>query len=204
MGADAGDHHRRSQGLAASAQREMFGHGRGVAGARWVFRLCCKVNTCKRCRRLDAAGQHRPQMIRQGKKPAVQFEETSEVVRPDEDCMMEVDSEADSREKLDQRKSEIEKQLRKIEEFTDLDEGFVESWKKQWQQELLQIEQRRNDLLSEHEKIQKKSQKLQSLQDKLLQCRKIRRNLVRTTVQVRMEIEENCKKNWRTFGKRST
>ena len=38
----------------------------------------------------------------EGQKPAVQFEETSEEVQPDEDCNMEVDSEADSRKKLDQ------------------------------------------------------------------------------------------------------
>ena len=44
----------------------------------------------------------------------------------------------------------------------------------------MQIEQRQTDLLPELEKMQKKSQNLLSLQDELLQCRKIRRNVVRT------------------------
>ena len=56
--------------------------------------------------------------------PAVQFEETRELARPDEDCRMEVHSEADSREKLDMRKKEITKHLRNIEEFWDLDEAL--------------------------------------------------------------------------------
>ena len=56
----------------------------------------------------------------------------------DEDCKMEGDCEAASRKKLDQRKREITKQLRIIEE------SLV--WIK-WQQEPLQIEQKQNDLL---------------------------------------------------------
>ena len=50
-----------------------------------------------------------------------------------------------------------------MEEIENLDEAFVEGQKEKWQQELLQIEQRRNDL-SEHEKVQKMSQRLQSFQ----------------------------------------
>ena len=42
--------------------------------------------------------------------------ETSQQVKPDEDCKMEVGSEADSRKKLHQRKTEIAKQVREIEE----------------------------------------------------------------------------------------
>ena len=52
------------------------------------------------------------------KTPAVQSEETGEEVKTEEDCKMEVDSEAESRQKLDQRKRQIAKQLRKFEEFT--------------------------------------------------------------------------------------
>ena len=40
------------------------------------------------------------------KNPAVQFEETSEEAKSDEDCKMEVDSEANSRRKLEPRKKE--------------------------------------------------------------------------------------------------
>ena len=45
----------------------------------------------------------------EGKKPAVQFEDAGEETRLDEDCMMEVDSDADSRKKLDLRQSSCEK-----------------------------------------------------------------------------------------------
>ena len=38
--------------------------------------------------------------------------------------------------------------------------------KEKWQQELQDIEQRRNDLLPEHQQTQKRSQKLQSLKKK--------------------------------------
>ena len=56
----------------------------------------------------------------------------SEEVMPDEDCKMEIDSEAESRKKLDQRRREIAKQLCETEEFTDLDEGFVEGQDGKW------------------------------------------------------------------------
>ena len=44
--------------------------------------------------------------------------------------------------------------------------SFVEGQKEKWQQEFLQIEQRRNDLLPEHDKMQNLLQKFESLQDK--------------------------------------
>ena len=47
------------------------------------------------------------------------------------------------------------------------------------QKELAQIGQRRNELLLEHEKTQKLSHKLQSLEEKLVQCRKTRSCLTR-------------------------
>ena len=46
-------------------------------------------------------------MENEWKKPAVQFEEAGEETKPDEDCMLEVDSEADSRKKLELRRSTI-------------------------------------------------------------------------------------------------
>ena len=44
---------------------------------------------------------------------------------------------------------------RKIEESTDRDEDPVVGQKEKWQQELLHIERRRNDLWPEHEKMQR-------------------------------------------------
>ena len=78
---------------------------------------------------------------------------------------MEVAGVADSRKKLNLRKRERDHEaVAKVEDITALDDDFVESQKEKWQQVLLQIEQRRNDLLLEHEKMQKMSQKIQSLQ----------------------------------------
>ena len=58
----------------------------------------------------------------------------------------------------------------KLRSFKDLDEDFKESLKEKWQQELLRIEQRWSDWFPEKEKMQKMSQKLLSLQEKVLQC----------------------------------
>ena len=41
-----------------------------------------------------------------------------------------------------------------------------------WQQELQDIEQRWNDFSPEHQQMQKRSQKMQSLLDRKKQCRK--------------------------------
>ena len=55
------------------------------------------------------------------KKTAVQFEEPVEDAKPDEDCKMEVDGEADSCKKLEMRKQEITKELRENEDFKNMD-----------------------------------------------------------------------------------
>ena len=123
----------------------------------------------------------------EGQKAAVCFEEINEEVKPDEDCKMEVDSEAESRKKLHQREREVAKQLRKIEEFTDLDEGVTESHQDKWHQELLQSEQRRNDLLPEHEKMQEMSGA--ELADKMLLCKKNANKWTQKNEQIR-EIEK--------------
>ena len=85
---------------------------------------------------------------------------------------------------------EIAKQLRKIEDITDLDEDFVERQNPRWQQDLQRIEQRRNDLLSEHEQMQKMSLMLQSLQGKKLQSQKIGL------------MWKGCKQKWKTMETR--
>ena len=64
---------------------------------------------------------------------------------------MEVDEEINSKKKLGQRKKDLQKQLREIEKFTDIQNVLKETW----QQELQDIEQRRNDLLPELQKCRK-------------------------------------------------
>ena len=65
-----------------------------------------------------------------------------------------------------QRKKELVTQMRKIDVSTDMLGKVVDEHKEKWRQELQDIERRRNDLLPEHQKMQKLSQKLQSVQDK--------------------------------------
>ena len=54
---------------------------------------------------------------------------------------------------------QLQQQSREIERFTDIPKGTQEMFKERWQQELQDIEQRRNDLLREHQKLQKRWQK---------------------------------------------
>ena len=79
---------------------------------------------------------------------------------------------SDSKKQSDQRKKEQVKQMRKIDEFADTLRNVVDEQKEKWRQELQDIEQRRNDLLPEHLKTQKRSLKLQCLQDRQKQCQK--------------------------------
>ena len=70
---------------------------------------------------------------------------------------MEVDGEVDSKIKMDQRKKRFFKQLRKADDFANLSPEFFAEQKEKWRQELRDIGQERNDLLPEHQKMQKLS-----------------------------------------------
>ena len=74
---------------------------------------------------------------------------------------MEVDEDADCRTKLEIRKQEIAKDIRNLEGFKNMDETIKKFQKENWQKVLALIEQRRYELLPEHDKLQKLSQKLQ-------------------------------------------
>ena len=86
--------------------------------------------------------------------------------RLEEDCKREVEQETDSKRTLDEQKKSLQRQLRDIEKFTDMDPVFRDRQKERWKEELQEIERKRTELLPEHQKMQKWSQKLQSLQDK--------------------------------------
>ena len=79
---------------------------------------------------------------------------------------MEVEDEVESRKKLDEQRKRLQVQLREVERFTDAPKEIQSSLKGILQQQLQEVEQRRNDLLPEHQRAQKKSQKIQSIQDK--------------------------------------
>ena len=90
--------------------------------------------------------------------------------RSEESEKMEVEEEVDSKTKLDQRKKEPVPLVRKINEFKDVPQEMQELLKEKWQQELQDIEQRRNDFMPQHQKTQKRSHKLQRVQDRKKQC----------------------------------
>ena len=70
----------------------------------------------------------------------------------EEDWGMEVEDEAESRNNLDEQRKRLQSQLRGIERFNDLPQENL-------QQELQEVEQRKNDFLLEHHMVQKRSQK---------------------------------------------
>ena len=79
---------------------------------------------------------------------------------------MDVEEEVGSRKKLDEQKRKFQKELREIENFSCLSKEVQESLKSNLQQQLQEVEQRRHDLMPVHQKVQKRSQKIQSIQDK--------------------------------------
>ena len=79
----------------------------------------------------------------QGESSWAQGESVSPEGRFEEDGKIEVDEEVDSK---NQRKKEVQKQLREIERFTGVPQDAQDVLNEKWQQELQDIEQRRNDL----------------------------------------------------------
>ena len=63
--------------------------------------------------------------------------------------------------KLDVQRRRLQKQIREIQKFTDVDQMFWVSQKEKWKKKLLEIEEKRNELLPEHQKVQKRSRKMQ-------------------------------------------
>ena len=79
---------------------------------------------------------------------------------------LEVEEDTDCKTKLDEQKKSLQKELRDIEKFTDMEPMVRDSQKEKWKCQLQEIERKRTELLPEDQKMQKRSQKLQSLQDK--------------------------------------
>ena len=103
---------------------------------------------------------------------------------------MEVDEEVDSKNKLDQRKKELQKQLRDIEKFTGMPQDTQDVLREKWQQEIQDIEQRPNGLLTELQNMQKRPEKLHSLQDNKKQCQNHLGKWAGDRERVRNQIEE--------------
>ena len=76
------------------------------------------------------------------------------------------EEETEYKKKLDEQKKSLQRQLREIEKFANMDPAFRNKQKEVWKEELEEIERKRTEFLLEHQKMQKKSQKLQSLRGK--------------------------------------
>ena len=79
---------------------------------------------------------------------------------------MEFYEDTDCKQKLEEQNKSLQRQLRDTEEFASMDLFFRDRQKEIWKEELEEIERKRTELLPEHQKMQKRSQKLQSLRDK--------------------------------------
>ena len=84
---------------------------------------------------------------------------------------MEVEDETQSRKKLDEQKKQLQNEPRDVDRLSFVSKEMQESIKESLQHQLQEVEKRRHDLMPEHQKAQKKSQKIQSIQDKRKICR---------------------------------
>ena len=103
----------------------------------------------------------------------------------------EVEDEAESRKKLDGQKKKMQKEPREVDRLSFVSKEMQESIKESLQHQLQEVEKRRHDLMLEH-KAQKRSQKIQSIQDK-------RRNLQKDSIS---QQKRRCGSSKRRSGKR--
>ena len=96
---------------------------------------------------------------------------------------MDCEEDAENKKKLDEQIKRLQKQLRDLEKFTCMPQDIQSGLKESWQQQLQDIEQKRNDLLPEHQRAQKRSQKIQCIQDK-------KRNMLKETFAAEEEMRK--------------
>ena len=96
---------------------------------------------------------------------------------------MEVEDNAECRRKLDEHRKKTQRKLREVERLSfasnEVQENLVESL----QHQLPEVEKRRNDLMPEHQRVEKRSQKIQSIQDK-------RKNMQKESLAAREEMRK--------------
>ena len=91
----------------------------------------------------------------------------------DDGWKIDIDEEVDSKKKLDQRKKELQKKMRNISECPDVPQDIREVLKEKWQQELQDIETKAElSHAREHQRMQKRSQKLQTCRTKRSSARR--------------------------------
>ena len=84
----------------------------------------------------------------------------------DEGCRMEVEEEVQSEKKLGEQRRNLQREMRDIDKLTFMEPAVREAQKEKFMRLLQEVETKSTDLLPEDQKIQQRSQKLQSLQDK--------------------------------------
>ena len=52
---------------------------------------------------------------------------------------------------MDEQRKRLQKQLREFEKYTDVPQDILSSFRERWQQQLQDVEHKRNDLLPEHQ-----------------------------------------------------
>ena len=77
---------------------------------------------------------------------------------------MEVEDEAESRRKLDEKKKKLQTEIRDVDRLSFVSKEMQESVMESLQHQLQDVEKRRHDLMLEHQKVQKRSQRIQSTQ----------------------------------------
>ena len=104
-------------------------------------------------------------------EPSIPFKEGGDSEDVWGDCM-EVEDEAESRKKLDEPRKKMQKELREVHRLSFVSKEMQESIKESLQNWLQDVEKRRKDLMPEHQKVRKRSQKIQSTWTEEEICRK--------------------------------
>ena len=173
-------------GFANSVRRPICGRGGFAAAVGTTSPRVCKESISRRCTRRIKNGtpvllprvaekNGRPQgqqeeikrlraqfeLLSKQRKAVKSLEESSESARRgsdlDEGSRMEVEEEVQSKKKLDEQRRNLQRQMRDIDKLTFLKPAVREAEKEKFVCLLQEVERKRTDLLSEHQKMQKRS-----------------------------------------------
>ena len=100
------------------------------------------------------------------KEGRVSLLEKEEIRKMCEESSREVEDETESRRKLYEQMKKLEMELRDVDRWSLVSKEMQDRIKESLQHQLQDVEKKRPDLVPEHQKAQKKSQKIQSIQDK--------------------------------------
>ena len=144
-------------GFVNSLPNPTYGRGGAAGDVTATSRQGCGENTGRRFRRERASG---PLVLCGGEdKKGKVIREVRVVLRKIGTWI--VRRRSRTKKKLDEQRRRLQRQLRDLEKVTCLPQGHKSRLKETWQPELQDIEQKRNDLSPENQRMQKRSQKIQ-------------------------------------------